>query len=83
MGTAYRIDWIEYERGWGTRPDGSTLHKDRAAAEQYIRDYWARMPDRGPNGEIPDEYSAPGEPYLVTVDAEKMALLVARGSFWL
>lgn len=83
MATAYRVNWTEYERDWGMRPDGSTLHKDKATAEQYIKDYWDRMPDRGPNGEVPDEYSAPGEPHPVTVDAEKMALLEEKGSFWL
>jgi len=58
-----RVDWIESERGWGTRPDGYSLHATTKEAEHYINDYWSKMPD-----EVPDEYSRPGEPRLVEVD---------------
>lgn len=46
--------WEESERGWGTRPDGYSLHLTEKDAENYIREYWDSMPD-----EVPDEYSCP------------------------
>ena len=58
-----RLDWLESERGWGTRPDGYSLHKTIEDCKQYIKEYWDGMPD-----EIPDEYSRPcGETYKVEV----------------
>lgn len=58
-------DWIEYERGWGTRPDGCSLHKSEADHKAFCEAYWARMP----KGEAPEEYSSEhGKPYLVIVD---------------
>lgn len=62
----YRIQWTEYERGWGCRPDGETYHCSREDADKYIKDYWAKMPD----GPAPYEYSAPGTPTLVEVTEE-------------
>lgn len=46
--------WEESERGWGVRPDGYSIHPDIAARNQYVKEYWATMPN-----EIPDEYSRP------------------------
>lgn len=57
--------WEESERGWGTRPDGFSLHLTDADRKSYIEEYWDRMPNS-----IPDEYSRPnGTPYKATVDA--------------
>ncbi len=56
--------WEESERGWGTRPDGYSLHLDRSSCELFIAKYWEGMPD-----EVLDEYSRPdGTPYLCEVD---------------
>jgi hypothetical protein len=83
MKAAYQIDWTEYERGWGTRPCGATLHKDKATADQYIKDYWARQPDKV-NGRAPDDYEAPGTPRLVEITDEQEAKLESEGgSYWL
>ena len=61
-----RQDWIESELGWGQRPDGYSLHKDTASLEQYVKQYWAKMPT-----ETPDEYSFPaGNPSVIMVDAK-------------
>lgn len=46
--------WTESERGWGTRPDGVSLHLKEEDCKEYIKDYWNTMPD-----EIQDEYSRP------------------------
>lgn len=56
--------WEESERGWGTRPDGFSLHLSEADRQAYIEAYWAGMPDS-----TPDEYSRPdGKPYTALVD---------------
>lgn len=58
--------WEESERGWGTRPDGYSLHLTDEARRKYIEDYWKRMPDY-----TPDEYSRPsGTAYWAEVSAE-------------
>lgn len=70
---AYRIDWTEYERGWGQRPDGSTLHLTKEDADAYIKEYWDGMPDRSLG--VPDEYSAPGTPRFVEATVEQIELI--------
>ena len=58
--------WEESERGWGTRPDGFSLHLSFESLKRYIKRYWDSMPDYAP-----DEYSRPnGEPYPVGVSDE-------------
>ncbi|MDP3770654.1 MAG: hypothetical protein U1A25_03145 [Candidatus Sungbacteria bacterium] len=61
--------WLESERGWGTRPDGYSLHLTEADREWFIGLYWEKMPDRAP-----DEYSRPdGKPYECSVSEEIFA----------
>jgi hypothetical protein len=68
-----RLDWEESERGWGIRPDGYSLHLTKEDSEAFVKEYWDTMPDRGPNGEVPDEYSRPDdEPHIVSVDAKTL-----------
>lgn len=58
--------WEESELGWGTRPDGYSLHLTEADRKAFIEDYWATMP-----ASAPEEYSRPdGTPYSAEVDAE-------------
>ena len=58
--------WEESERGWGTRPDGYSLHLSDTDREAFIKDYWAGMPNA-----VPDEYSRPdGTPYVCDADSE-------------
>ena len=75
MKTVVRVDWTEYERGWGQRPDGYSLHASVKDAKDYIKTYWDTMPDRSKG--VPDEYSAPGEPYAVDVEDH-----ITLGRFW-
>lgn len=52
------VSWEESERGWGTRPDGCSLHKTESDFDAFLKKYWDKMPK-----EVPDEYSRPaGEP---------------------
>jgi hypothetical protein len=61
----YAVDWTEYERGWGQRPDGKSLHNSKESAEKCVSDY-----DKENNNlkEVPESYSKGGKPYLCEVD---------------
>jgi hypothetical protein len=55
--------WTEYERGWGQRPDGYTLHKEFSDIDKFLNRI-RREELLTYKGETPDEYSAPtGKPY--------------------
>jgi len=74
MWDAYVITWTEYERGWGQRPDGISLHETPDDADRYVEEYWKRVKaynkSKGITG-VPDEYSKPdGEPSPVLVGAK-------------
>lgn len=72
MPIAYLMHWTEFERGWGQRPDGYSLHASPEAWTEYLTKYRASQ-----SREVPDEYSAPGDK-LVAVEitpelAERLA----------
>lgn len=71
--------WEESEAGWGTRPDGFTIHLNDEDRKTFIKKYWARMPD-----EAPDEYSRPsGTPYKAYVDEKTYAKLKkSKNGIW-
>lgn len=73
--------WEESEAGWGTRPDGYSLHLSLEHLKQYIAEYWEKMPD-----EVPDEYCRPGgAPYECEIDSETYLKLKASKNglrFW-
>jgi predicted metal-dependent peptidase len=48
------VSWEESERGWGTRPDGCSMHLTREDYQKYLNNYWKNMPK-----EVPDEYERP------------------------
>ena len=55
--------WEESERGWGTRPDGYSLHLTESSRQAFCQEYWDKMPQFAP-----DEYSREdGRPYFVKV----------------
>lgn len=67
--------WEESEKGWGTRPDGFSLHLSLEGLRKFIKDYWDGMPD-----EAPDEYSRPdGTPYPLGVSDEVLAQIEEAG----
>jgi hypothetical protein len=78
MSTSYTLicqKWEESERGWGTRPDGYSLHLTNHDRVCYIQDYWSEMPDTAP-----EEYSRPdGTPYVVSVDQTTYEQVVSSG----
>jgi hypothetical protein len=66
--------WEESEAGWGVRPDGYSLHKDKDALERYVKAYWATMPKA-----VPAEYERPcGHPYPVYVHESVAARLAEK-----
>ena len=57
------LEWEESERGWGTRPDGFSLHKSKADCKDYVAEYWNKLPNK-----VQDEYERPIDgiaPYFV------------------
>lgn len=80
MNVVYCQIWEESERGWGTRPDGYSLHLTLADAEQFRKEYLDHQHEYfesiGEKG-VPDEYTRPyGEPYRVKVSDELYKQLV-------
>jgi hypothetical protein len=78
---AYRIDWTEYEKGFGTRPDGTTLHRNIESARAVIERLWNSQEKF--DGPTPDEYTRPSSPRLVEVDEQTHERLQAEDWFWL
>lgn len=56
----WRVDIVEYERGWGSRVDEQVYFTDYQAAETYIQEYNLRY-----NNEVivPDWYMVAQGPY--------------------
>lgn len=65
MGAAERLftvvvqDWEESERGWGTRPDGYTLHLSEEDRKAFIKAYNQKHNNQPT---VPDEYTRPCGP---------------------
>jgi hypothetical protein len=67
--------WEERERGWGSRPDGYTLHLTEAHRRRFVQEQWDALPDVAP-----DEYSCPcGTPYTCQVTEEVYQELQQHG----
>jgi hypothetical protein len=70
----YCQNYEESERGWGTRPDGHTLHLSRNDAVKFAQDY-CRL---GVLPQVPAEYSRPlGQLKMVPVDSKTLEELRA------
>lgn len=83
MKAAYKINWTESERGWGSRSDGTTLHVSLEEAKKYIREYWERERKRNSTGNVPECYSFPSEPMLCEINNEIESRLQSEPSFWI
>ena len=80
--SVYAIEWTEYERGWGQRPDGVSLHKSKEIAEQYIKDFIEKEKERNPSGAVPDEYTSPDTPRLIEVDKKVYDEVQKKKTIW-
>lgn len=50
--TAYRVDLVEHERGWGSKIDETLYFDNEAEARQYTKDFNAKSI----NPTVPDWY---------------------------
>ena len=65
--------WEESEAGWGTRPDGYSLHKNREDIAKFLDDIRQREEKLYGTGVVPSEYSRPcGTPYLAEVEEDNL-----------
>lgn len=71
--------WTESERGWGSRPDGYTLHSTLADRDWWVINHNSQLPD----DHIPDVYSrTAGSPYLVDIDEQTRGELIGVKGIW-
>ena len=66
--SAYRIEWTEYEQGFGQRNDGYSYYLTLEDAERAAQDYRDSLPSAEELGGVPECYVMPGTPKLVEVD---------------
>jgi hypothetical protein len=59
----YAVEWTEYERGWGQRPDGISYHRTKEDALTFTKQYESVS-------KTPHYYSLGEEPMLIGVDEE-------------
>lgn len=83
MPQAWLQQWEESERGWGTRPDGYSLHLTEEDVPifigQFMLDQRSFFEERGTKG-TPDEYTRScGKPYLAEVDKKQFAEIDYEG----
>jgi hypothetical protein len=71
--------WEESEAGWGTRPDGYTLHLTREHRDRYVKDFYEKQ--RKLLGEAtPPEYTrVDGDPYECPVTDKIYARVLKAG----
>jgi hypothetical protein len=70
--------WEESERGWGTRPDGYTVHVEKEDIDKYVKAIRDAEAARGyallggyGTDNVPDEYERPcGAPYQARIDPD-------------
>ncbi len=69
MKRAICLAWEESEIGWGVRPEGYSLHLSQEDCNEFVAEYWARMPSK-----IPYAYFRPsGDAYKCAVSEQDFA----------
>lgn len=80
MKALYAIEWLESEHGWGTRPDGFSLHRSSMDATMFVKNYEGSQP----KGYVPDSYSrAVTVPMLIEVSESVYELITTYGDVWM
>lgn len=64
MNAKYRIEYMEYEAGWGCKPDG---HRDFDSFED-AKKHQIEFNSKNNLKPIPDWYMTASEPFLVDLD---------------
>ena len=67
MTPKYRVRYTEYERGWGSRPDGFSDFNSLEEADQHKKLYNSRNTEAS----APDWYMVAEEPVFVDADETK------------
>lgn len=71
-------EWEESERGWGTRPDGYSVHLSHEDRDKYVSGYNETFNNLD---EAPDEYTrVSGDPYVGVVPAVVFHTLQANAA---
>lgn len=78
----YKLEWTEYERGWGQRSDGYQLCSTLELANGQITEHIEREKKKNPSGVAPDCYSSPGRPQEIEVDIETWKAVRKNGVIW-
>jgi hypothetical protein len=78
MNTLYAVHWTEYERGWGSRPDGIQFFDSEDRAKNHIAKVMAERDARS----VPDEYSSPGDIMIMQVSKDLYDLVMKRTMYW-
>ena len=75
--------WEESERGWGSRPDGYTIHKVKEDINFMLANMRKKEEERGySETNPPDEYTRPdGRPYQAEIQDEAIIKLVLESPF--
>lgn len=74
-------EWVETERGWGTRPDGYTVHRKLEDVEMFLLEM-RREEKKRHNGAVPDVYSYPiGTPFELEFPDEEAPDLICHGEW--
>lgn len=55
VGVVYMLEWDEFERGWGRRPDGTSFHASKESCADFLKAFYAKRGD----GPAPNEYESP------------------------
>jgi hypothetical protein len=64
MTPKYRVRYTEYERGWGSRPDGFDDFDTLAAGQECTREFNAKNTEKT----APDWYMVAADPVFVDAD---------------
>ncbi len=81
MQAVYKVEWTEYESGWGQRPDGTTYYKDKATMDKHLKEYAAQYLNEKVT---PACYTTPDAGKLIEVDAGLFTLVHSdpKGYIW-
>jgi hypothetical protein len=72
----YRAAWMEFERGWGSRPDGYSYHLKIEDFQSFVKEY---TKDRDTSN-VPDDYDSPcGLPKPTWVSADVYSKFLCSG----
>jgi len=72
-------NWTEYERGWGSRPDGISIHLSENHRNIYNLEFFKARS----SGSVPDEYSNPSDNGFLADVSEEIYLDLAAEKYGL